>query len=99
VGARRRERLAEARAAPHIELIVDDLAQIERAVPFGAATGDRYPTQAMADLDSEQGQGSMGWPRRFWRQPRQIEGAQRAGHGALRRERWIAKHRNSKRVV
>ena len=30
-----------------------DLAQIEHAVPVGAAAGDRYPAVSMARLDSE----------------------------------------------
>ncbi|MCI0692005.1 aldo/keto reductase [candidate division KSB1 bacterium] len=55
VGARRRERLAEALGALDLNLTPDDLAQIERAVPFGAAAGDRYPTPIMAHLDSEGG--------------------------------------------
>jgi aryl-alcohol dehydrogenase-like predicted oxidoreductase len=56
VGARRRERLAEALGAFELDLTADDLAQIERAVPPGAAAGDRYPTPQMARLDSERGQ-------------------------------------------
>jgi len=31
----------------------DDLAAIERAVPKGAAAGDRYAAAQMAQLDSE----------------------------------------------
>lgn len=53
VGARRRDRLAEALGALDITLDADDLAAIERAVPFGAAAGDRYPAGQMATLDSE----------------------------------------------
>jgi aryl-alcohol dehydrogenase-like predicted oxidoreductase len=53
VGARRRDRLAEALVALRITLSRDDLGRIERAVPKGAAAGERYPAQAMADLDSE----------------------------------------------
>jgi aryl-alcohol dehydrogenase-like predicted oxidoreductase len=53
VGARRRDRLAEALGALDLTLSVTDLAAIERAVPKGAAAGDRYPTAAMAELDSE----------------------------------------------
>ncbi|HSU91602.1 MAG TPA: aldo/keto reductase [Sporolactobacillaceae bacterium] len=53
VGARRRDRLAEAVGAIELKLSADDLAAIERAVPKGAASGDRYPAPAMADLDSE----------------------------------------------
>ena len=53
VGARRRDRLAEALGAPSLELTADDLAAIERAVPAGAAAGDRYHAPQMATLDSE----------------------------------------------
>jgi aryl-alcohol dehydrogenase-like predicted oxidoreductase len=53
VGARRRDRLAEALAAVDVELTGDDLAAIERAVPPGSAAGDRYPTAQMTHLDSE----------------------------------------------
>ena len=53
VGARRRDRLTEALGALNLSLNPNDLAAIERAVPKGAAAGDRYPTAAMAELDSE----------------------------------------------
>lgn len=53
VGARRRERLTEALGALDVELSAADLAAIEAAVPAGQAAGDRYPAQAMAQLDSE----------------------------------------------
>jgi aryl-alcohol dehydrogenase-like predicted oxidoreductase len=53
IGARTRERLDEALGALDVELTADDLARIERAIPPGAAAGDRYPEQAMAALDSE----------------------------------------------
>jgi aryl-alcohol dehydrogenase-like predicted oxidoreductase len=53
VGARRRDRLAEALGALGLELTTDDLARIERAVPPGAAAGDRYAATQMAALDSE----------------------------------------------
>jgi aryl-alcohol dehydrogenase-like predicted oxidoreductase len=56
VGARRRDRLAEALGALNVNLTPDDLARIERAVPPGAAAGDRYPTPMMAHLDSERRQ-------------------------------------------
>lgn len=55
VGARRRDRLAEALGALELDLTPDALAQIERAVPPGAAAGDRYPTAQLAHLDSERG--------------------------------------------
>jgi len=53
VGARRRDRLTEAVGALELELNSDDLAAIERAVPRGAAAGDRYHAPQMASLDSE----------------------------------------------
>ncbi|CAM5395131.1 aldo/keto reductase [Streptomyces xanthochromogenes] len=53
VGARRRDRLAEALGALDVELTASDLAAIEAAVPAGAAAGDRYPQAQMAHLDSE----------------------------------------------
>lgn len=53
VGARTRERLAEALAALELELTGADLAQIEGAVPPDSAAGERYPEQQMAQLDSE----------------------------------------------
>jgi aryl-alcohol dehydrogenase-like predicted oxidoreductase len=53
VGARRRDRLTEALGALDLELDRDDLAAIERAIPPGAAAGNRYPDQLMATLDSE----------------------------------------------
>jgi aryl-alcohol dehydrogenase-like predicted oxidoreductase len=53
VGARRRDRLTEALGALDVRLTADDLAAIERAVPAGAAAGDRYAAPMMAHLDSE----------------------------------------------
>ncbi|WP_432070031.1 aldo/keto reductase [Streptomyces sp. AA1529] len=50
VGARTRERLAEALPATELTLTTEDLAAIERAVPPGAARGDRYPSALMAGL-------------------------------------------------
>jgi aryl-alcohol dehydrogenase-like predicted oxidoreductase len=47
-GARTRTRLAEALPALDLELTAEDLAEIERAVPKGAARGDRYPAAFMA---------------------------------------------------
>jgi aryl-alcohol dehydrogenase-like predicted oxidoreductase len=55
VGARRRDRLAEALGALEVRLSTDDLASIERAVPPGAAAGSRYQDAQMAALDSERG--------------------------------------------
>jgi len=53
VGARTRERLAEALGAVDVELTPADLARIEAAVPAGAASGDRYAAEQMRALDSE----------------------------------------------
>jgi aryl-alcohol dehydrogenase-like predicted oxidoreductase len=53
VGARRRDRLAEALGALEVTLTTADLAAIEAAVPAGAAAGDRYAAAQMAHLDSE----------------------------------------------
>ena len=53
VGARRRDRLAEALGALDVVLTPADLARIEQAVPKGAAAGDRYMAVQMAHLDSE----------------------------------------------
>jgi aryl-alcohol dehydrogenase-like predicted oxidoreductase len=56
MGARRRDRLTEALGALDIALTQEDIASIERAVPPGAAAGDRYPAAQMAVLDSERAQ-------------------------------------------
>ncbi|OEJ26970.1 aldo/keto reductase [Streptomyces agglomeratus] len=53
VGARRRDRLAEAVGALGVALDADDLAAIEAAFPAGVAAGERYPANQMAHLDSE----------------------------------------------
>ncbi|MEU2288544.1 aldo/keto reductase [Streptomyces sp. NPDC013178] len=53
VGARRRERLAESVGAAAVKLDADALAEIEAAIPAGAAAGERYAVPAMATLDSE----------------------------------------------
>jgi aryl-alcohol dehydrogenase-like predicted oxidoreductase len=55
VGARRRDRLAEALGALDVILTPADLEAIERAVPRGAAAGERYAAAQMAHLDSERG--------------------------------------------
>jgi aryl-alcohol dehydrogenase-like predicted oxidoreductase len=60
VGARRRDRLTEALGALALELNPVDLADIERAVPRGAAAGPRYVAQQMALLDSEWGRVTAG---------------------------------------
>jgi len=54
VGTTRRDRLDEAIGAVGLELTQDDLAAIERAMPTGAAAGERYDERQMAMLDSEQ---------------------------------------------
>ena len=53
IGARTRERLEESLATLNIALTGEDLAAIEKAVPKGAAAGDRYAARQMQDLDSE----------------------------------------------
>jgi aryl-alcohol dehydrogenase-like predicted oxidoreductase len=53
IGARTRARLAESLAALEVTLTARDLADIEAAVPQGAAAGERYNAHAMKDLDSE----------------------------------------------
>jgi aryl-alcohol dehydrogenase-like predicted oxidoreductase len=53
VGARRRERLAESLGAMKEALSPEAAAAIERAVPKGAAAGERYPAAQMGMLDSE----------------------------------------------
>jgi aryl-alcohol dehydrogenase-like predicted oxidoreductase len=53
VGARRRDRLTEALGALDVTLTDDDIAAIERAVPRGAAAGERYPASQLQHLDSE----------------------------------------------
>ncbi|MFD0272996.1 aldo/keto reductase [Kitasatospora sp. NPDC127111] len=53
VGARRRDRLAEALGALDVTLSAADLAAIEAAVPARSAAGDRYAAAQMAHLDSE----------------------------------------------
>ncbi len=53
VGARKRDRLAEALGAVNVTFSADELKRIEQAVPLGAAAGDRYDKYGMAMLDSE----------------------------------------------
>jgi aryl-alcohol dehydrogenase-like predicted oxidoreductase len=52
VGARRRDRLAEALGALDVKLSPDDLASLARALPPAAAAGERYPAAALAHMDS-----------------------------------------------
>ena len=53
VGARRRDRLAEALGSQAVTLRPDDLAAIEAAMPRDAAAGERYPAALLAYMDSE----------------------------------------------
>ena len=46
IGARRRDRLAEALGALDVALSAEELARIEAAVPAGAAAGNRYDAAA-----------------------------------------------------
>ena len=55
IGARRRDRLAEALGALEVELTSTDLAAIEAAAPASAVAGTRYAEAMMAHLDSERG--------------------------------------------
>jgi aryl-alcohol dehydrogenase-like predicted oxidoreductase len=55
IGARRRDRLAEALGALDVRISAANLAAIEAAVPKDAAAGERYPSAGMASLDSERG--------------------------------------------
>lgn len=56
IGARRRDRLAEALGALEVDLTPADLAAIEAAAPASAVAGTRYAAALMAHLDSERGQ-------------------------------------------
>jgi aryl-alcohol dehydrogenase-like predicted oxidoreductase len=53
VGARRRERLAEALGAREVKLTSAHLAALSKAFPLGAAAGHRYPEAQLAHMDSE----------------------------------------------
>ncbi|HMA49915.1 MAG TPA: aldo/keto reductase [Magnetospirillaceae bacterium] len=53
IGARSRDRLAESLGALDVSLSAEELAGIARAVPAGAAAGERYAAAQMAHLDSE----------------------------------------------
>jgi len=53
IGARRRDRLAEALGALDVELTGEDISAIGQAVPKDAAAGERYNAQQMRILDSE----------------------------------------------
>jgi aryl-alcohol dehydrogenase-like predicted oxidoreductase len=51
ISARRPDRLSESFAAADIQLSTEDIAVIEKAIPAGAASGDRYAAVAASDLD------------------------------------------------
>ena len=53
VGARRRDRLAEALGAPNVKLTATHLAGLADAFPPGIAAGERYPESQLAHMDSE----------------------------------------------
>ncbi|MFI7129601.1 aldo/keto reductase [Nonomuraea sp. NPDC050153] len=53
VGSRRLDQVDTLVDSGRVVLGAEELARIEDLVPRGAARGDRYPSQAMADLDSE----------------------------------------------
>jgi len=53
IGARRREHLDEAIGALRLKLRPEDLQVIDRAIPPGAARGERYAPEMMGWLDSE----------------------------------------------
>ena len=53
VGARRRDRLAEALGALDLTLSAEDLTQLAEALPPGAAAGERYPAAQLVHMDSE----------------------------------------------
>jgi aryl-alcohol dehydrogenase-like predicted oxidoreductase len=53
IGTRRRHRLADSLDSLDVVLTEQELATIDRAVPSGAAAGERYNTAGMASLDSE----------------------------------------------
>ncbi|HEX6534700.1 MAG TPA: aldo/keto reductase [Gemmatimonadaceae bacterium] len=53
IGTTRRAGLAEALAALDVYIEPEDIERIERAVPPGAAAGERYDAHQMAMLDSE----------------------------------------------
>ena len=53
VGARRRDQLTEALGALELDLLPEECAEIEQALPAGAVAGSRYDEAQMAHLDSE----------------------------------------------
>ena len=55
VGARRRDRLAEALGALDVKLTNAHLAALNAAFPPGVASGERYPQSQLVHMDSEKG--------------------------------------------
>jgi aryl-alcohol dehydrogenase-like predicted oxidoreductase len=53
IGARRRDRLAEALGALDVKLTEEHLAALARAFPPGVAAGARYPESQLVHMDSE----------------------------------------------
>ncbi|WP_043631975.1 aldo/keto reductase [Nonomuraea candida] len=53
IGARRPDQVATMIDSGRVSFDAGELARIDELIPPGAAKGDRYPSQAMADLDSE----------------------------------------------
>ncbi len=53
VGSRKRNQLSESLGALEVRLTTGDIATIEKAIPKGAASGERYADTLMAHLDSE----------------------------------------------
>ena len=53
VGSRRVDQVTSMLASTDVHLTETDLARIDAALPVGAARGDRYPAEAMTQLDSE----------------------------------------------
>ena len=53
VGARRRDRLAEALGALDVTLSPEAIVALQEAVPVGSASGGRYPDAQLKHLDSE----------------------------------------------
>ncbi len=51
IGARRPDRLAESFAAAEIQLSTEDISAIDKAIPAGSASGNRYPDAAASELD------------------------------------------------
>jgi aryl-alcohol dehydrogenase-like predicted oxidoreductase len=57
IGARRRDRLAEAIGVLDVRFTAEELQRMEQAVPADAAAGERYDRHGMASLDSERRRG------------------------------------------